>query len=316
MKMVVPAASIMGFLFTFSILLGMLTSYILPEEYKMFGEETENASNAIFVVALILIFTAVILIIAKFGKMRLLHIIIMSAVFMSVIYVLYPIFSTILGKFNISFFDDLMDISFLLAFMLAVSLLALLIKYPEWYVIDATGVLLAAGISAIFGISLETSVIILLLVIAAIYDYLSVYKTKHMVDLADNVTRLRLPILLVVPRKLPYTYLKGERIKDNGERDAMLMGLGDIIFPGCLSISALTYVPKVNTFTGLYANVAVASFTLLGIMISYSLLVYLVLKGKPHAGLPFLNTGAIVGYIAGCLITLQYIYFPVPTWGW
>jgi presenilin-like A22 family membrane protease len=27
-----------------------------------------------------------------------------------------------------------------------------------------------------------------------------------------------------------------------------------------------------------------------------------VMGGKPQAGLPFLNTGAILGYVAGCLI--------------
>ncbi|MCL7475748.1 MAG: presenilin family intramembrane aspartyl protease, partial [ANME-2 cluster archaeon] len=38
-----------------------------------------------------------------------------------------------------------------------------------------------------------------------------------------------------------------------------------------------------------------------GTIVGFAALMALVAKGKPQAGLPFLNTGAILGYVAGCL---------------
>ena len=87
--------------------------------------------------------------------------------------------------------------------MVALAIIAtvLLYKYPEWYVIDALGLLLAAGVASIFGVSLGTVPVILLLVILAVYDAISVYKTKHMITLAEGVIDLKTPILFVIPKK-------------------------------------------------------------------------------------------------------------------
>ena len=52
----------------------------------------------------------------------------------------------------------------------------------------------------IFGVSLGTVPVILLLVILAVYDAISVYKTKHMITLAEGVIDLKTPILFVIPK--------------------------------------------------------------------------------------------------------------------
>ena len=74
----------------------------------------------------------------------------------------------------------------------------------------------------------------------------------------------------------------------------MFMGLGDVIFPGMLVISAVQWLPNDGLFVGL--------ITMLGGLLGYLILMTYVAKGRPQAGLPLLNGGAILGYIIGGLI--------------
>ena len=66
------------------------------------------------------------------------------------------------------------------------------------------------------------------------------------------------------------------------------MGLGDIVMPGILVVSAYRFIPN---------GLPVAAGITIGILIGFAVLMVFVMKGKPQAGLPFLNSGAILGYI-------------------
>jgi presenilin-like A22 family membrane protease len=171
------------------------------------------------------------------------------------------------------------------------------------------GIIVAGGVTALLGISIGLLPIILLLVVLAIYDAISVYKTKHMVSLADKVMEFKLPILLVVPKKRGYSFLRQKGLKkqleDGEEREAMFIGLGDIIIPGALVISAFHFLPETASWLGLTGNVLVAIFTLIGILVGFSVLMQYVLKGNPQAGLPLLNTGAILGFFISTILIFQ-----------
>jgi presenilin-like A22 family membrane protease len=53
----------------------------------------------------------------------------------------------------------------------------------------------------------------------------------------------------------------------------------------------------------MFGSVVLPAFlAAVGTLIGYAVLMVVVMGGKPQAGLPFLNTGAILGYVAGCLI--------------
>src|SRR5439155_1343020 len=81
----------------------------------------------------------------------------------------------------------------------------LLLKFPEWYVVDTIGFVTAAGVTAILGISFGILPAVLLLIALAFYDAWAVYRTKHMITLADELTSQRLPILLVIPNRAGYS---------------------------------------------------------------------------------------------------------------
>ncbi|MFB6303205.1 MAG: presenilin family intramembrane aspartyl protease PSH [Haloferacaceae archaeon] len=87
---------------------------------------------------------------------------------------------------------------------------AALVVHPEWYVIDAAGVLMGAGAAGLFGISFGPLPAITLLLALAVYDAISVYGTEHMLSLAEGVMDLRVPVVLVVPLSLSYSLLEDD----------------------------------------------------------------------------------------------------------
>jgi len=79
-----------------------------------------------------------------------------------------------------------------------------------------------------------------------------------------------------------------QKLEDQEEREASFMGLGDVIMPGSLVVS---------TFTNLNGNgLLIALSVMLGTLLGFTVLAMLLSKGKPQPGLPFLCSGAILGY--------------------
>ncbi len=201
--------------------------------------------------------------------------------------------------------------------VLTVLLAALLFVHSEWYVVNTTGLVIGAGVTVMLGVTFVPPLAIMFMVLAAIYDFWAVYKSKHMLDLADTMVGLRLPILLVAPQDSDYSLIeeterakrpapspapspppegaKVKRRKKNSE--AMFMGLGDIIFPGMLVLSAMQWLDPSVAFE-------VAMFTLAGALLGYLALMTYVARGKAQAGLPLLNGGAILGYLIGGMLLI------------
>jgi len=234
-------------------------------------EDPDDPANILQVVAVVIVFTLIILLAARYTE-HIVKYILLFFFFLSIFYILQAFFLIAIPS-----------LSELLALTVAVGAIALLIVHPEWYVIDAIGVLIASGIIAIFGLSMSIPLIIALLAILAAYDAISVYKTRHMLSLADTVIGESLPLLMVVPKTRQYSFIKETGLQD--ERDAMFMGLGDIIIPGMLA-------------AGAYAagSFGVAAGAIIGSFAGFLLLMTLVMRGNPQAGLPALNGGAIAGY--------------------
>jgi presenilin-like A22 family membrane protease len=292
------AVLVMGALLAASHVVALLLAVPFAAQEVTAFEDPNDVKNAIFYFVLILAFTALVLVLIKRRRESVLRYIILGAIAFTMVFV----FSV---PFWYAFFflgSPWRDIaSFIATWALALGLTYALLKYPEWYVVDAAGLSVAAGVTAIVGISFGILPALVFLIALAAYDAVAVYKTKHMITLADAVTGLRLPILLVIPKRLPYSFLHQQGLREQLDRDeerpAMFMGLGDIIIPGILVVSAFANLPSSLTPFGLPTNLLVSLATLLGTLVGFGLLMKLVLSGKPQAGLPLLNSGAIVGYI-------------------
>jgi presenilin-like A22 family membrane protease len=272
----------------------VMASSILSTEDQAFSNPNDPLIPIYYIGAMIL-FTLAVLYIIKKKREDIVKFIFIGAVAFTIFYVLIAIAAKLTSNI----------VGLILPLAITGTLTYYLIKKPEWYVVDASGVLMAIGVIGIFGISLNILPVLILLVVLAIYDAVSVYGTKHMVALADGVTGMRLPILLVIPKKRGYSYLtQGSLVKEleeGEEREAMFMGLGDIIIPGVLVASAYSFLAASGGgpfhIEGIDANLLVSLGTLLGAMLGFAALMTFVMKGRPQAGLPLLNGGAILGYL-------------------
>ena len=279
----------------------------------------EDPFNPVWYIVLVLVFTGIILLAIKMKRDSFLKYVILGSMAITMVYVYsLPLTYLFIGLQDPALFDfasltpaevDLLGtlnwIAFGVAVLLAALLTYLLVKRPEWYVVDTVGVSIAAGVIAIMGISFGILPAFILLIALAVYDAWAVYHTKHMVALADAVTEQRLPVLLVIPKHRGYSFLKQKRLTAQlaagEEREAMFMGLGDIIIPGILAVSAFTFLPYA-TLAGVPKGLLVAVASLAGALVGYAVLMRYVAKGKPQAGLPLLNGGAIAGYAVAYLV--------------
>ncbi len=203
--------------------------------------------------------------------------------------------------------------------IVAIILMILLYVHSEWYVVNTVGVLVGSGVIVMLGVTFVPTLIMIFMIAAAIYDAWAVYSSKHMLALADTMIGLRLPILLVAPQEKGYSFIDetvsmkemntppSERPKATSApkkkgKDAMFMGLGDVIFPGMLVLSAAQYIEGTDGFL-------VAMTTLLGGLVGYFALMTYVARCRAQAGLPLLNGGAILGYIIGGLLIVGTAIF-------
>jgi presenilin-like A22 family membrane protease len=277
----IPVLVMLFFVMVVQILALAITPAISASGNRVFEDPTSIA-NPFAYMLLILVFTGILLLAMKLKRGWIISGFILLSIAVSIYYVM------------VAFMSPLLAIAPTLAVML------LLHFYPEWYIIDTFGILVCAGISSLFGVSMTILPALLLLVVLAVYDAISVYKTRHMISLAEGAIKIKAPLLFVVPKSRDYSFRIDQEISNPSEetrkRGAYFLGLGDAIIPTILVISASWSLPA-GGFYGLSLPVLGA---MLGTYIGF-LLLMTTARDRPQAGLPFLNSGVILGFLAGCL---------------
>ena len=326
----------MAFMFVSTILIGLSVQpiYNIPEA-RAFGEE--GASKGAFValeLAMIGVFTIVIIWLARRGLEFFIKAIVLFALWMSLFYAVQPYVALVLYFLGL----DTLFVVAILSIAISSGSIYLLHIFPEWYVVNGVGIMVGAGVITLIGVSFVPVLIIGFMIAAAIYDYWAVNGSKHMLELADTMIDLKLPVLLVAPKNADYSFIeeddsvmrdkeievtkidwedpvphiKNEEGRPTKGRDALFMGLGDVIFPGMLVISSVSFLPQTggevtyfSAFGVMYADsLTVAMGTLFGGLLGYFALMTQVARGKPQAGLPLLNGGSILGYLVSGYFTL------------
>ena len=321
-------------------------------------EDTGDPTISIIYLVAILIATGLMLVALKYGGESILRLVIIFAgayISLIVFDVFVPnVFDVTVGGFPVN----------VLAWTGAFALALALYFYPEWYVIDSAGIIMGIGAAGLFGVNFGILPALVLLVVLAIYDAISVYGTEHMLTLASGAMNMRVPVVLVVPLSLSYSFLEeggpehiggedddeadsSEESNDSldsddlealgpegiaelsdedlgridadvleeidgdietalherlPDREALFIGLGDAVIPTVLIASAAFFVREGPEVSFVVASASLPAVTaMVGTLAGLVVLLWMVLKGRAHAGLPLLNGGAIVGYLAGAL---------------
>jgi len=194
------------------------------------------------------------------------------------------IFLLAIGFGNFFFFGLWLPDIFL--FILLTLLIIFLLKRPSLIVHDLALIFAIAGIGAGLGLSFTPEMVILLLLIFSIYDFIAVYKTKHMIKMAKEMITHGAILGIVVPQKISDLKAHLKEVKAGGK--FLILGAGDIVFPLILAVSL---IPQ-----GILASLIVAFFALVGFFIGF--LIFLSKKiHTPMPALPPIALFSIIGYL-------------------
>jgi presenilin-like A22 family membrane protease len=365
-RQILASAAILGIFFV--VQLGALA---LVEPFLEGGlqgsQDTSNPGISIAYIVGILAATVVMLGVIKYGGQNVLRLVIIFAGVYITFFVfdaLVPALGTVGG----------VAVREAVALVAALGLGAALYLYPEWYVIDAAGIVMGIGAAGLFGINFGILPALVLLTVLAVYDAISVYGTEHMLTLASGMMEMRVPVVFVVPLYRSYSFLDDsmpdavedsadgsdsaaesagesdlptdpdqidaavlndlgpDRVSDigddllaeanlgedeldgldddveealsGGERDALFIGLGDAVIPSVLVASAAFFIETGPTVSVLGIDATLPAVTaMVGTLAGLAVLLWLVQKGRAHAGLPLLNGGTIAGYLLGALLS-------------
>ena len=142
-------------------------------------------------------------------------------------------------------------------------LILLWLKISTVWIHDALMILGLSGVASFFGLGFTPSTIVFLLLIFSVYDFIAVYKTKHMVLMAKEMIEKKVILGFIIPKKIEYFKAKLSQIKPGG--NFMILGGGDIVFPCLLAVSV---VP-----TGFLKSLIVVVFSFCGSFVSYYLFI-------------------------------------------
>ncbi|MDI6591987.1 MAG: presenilin family intramembrane aspartyl protease [Patescibacteria group bacterium] len=148
-----------------------------------------------------------------------------------------------------------------------------------------------AGVGSVLGLSLEPLMVVILLIIFSIYDFIAVYKTKHMIKMAKEMIEAGAILALVVPPNISGLRESLEEVKPGGK--FLILGGGDVVFPLLFSASLIPF--------GILKSAIVASFALIGLFVGF----YFFAKQKvrqPIPALPPIAFFSIIGFLITKLI--------------
>ncbi len=203
------------------------------------------------------------------------------------IYKFFFIFAFFLGSLSVlsAFLPDMFSIP------LIILLFVFWLKRPKVWVHNILVILALSGLGYFFGLAVEPKTVILLLLILSAYDFIAVYKTKHMVKMAKSMLESGAVMGIIIPQKFKDFVADVGKVRPGAK--FIVRGGGDIAFPLIFSVSMLEQ--------GFFPALLVALFSLLGLVCS--LIIFLLQKErKPIPALPPIALFSIIGYIITLLI--------------
>ncbi len=251
-------------IFLITQIIGLVVGFELVKEGVSVGIVTENPEdviNAFALIAYILIFTFILLLLIKFLKkwsyylFKLLEVIV--------------IFGTATIVFGVFFYYVVIAVA------LALLLVILRIVLRKNILLrNVSSIIAAAGAGAVIGVSLGIIPVLLFIVMLAVYDFIAVFKTKHMVTLAKNITKKNLSFTFALPTK----------------EHTFELGTGDMVIPLTLAVSVLASTSQSLAFP---SNFVAPIIVLIGSLVGLTLTIQFSSKNIGKA-LPALPPQAII----------------------
>ncbi|HIH10154.1 MAG TPA: hypothetical protein HA254_05820 [Candidatus Diapherotrites archaeon] len=217
--------------------------FLINEQIRtsIVNDDPESVDNSLGLIAWVLVFTAMLILVIRFAPEWLLTIILKGieslTVFGTSIIVLLP--------------TKLADEIILGAAALSVAVRIIFSK--NIWLRNASSVVAAAGAGALIGASLGVVAVFVFIVLLAIYDFIAVFKTKHMVQLAKTVTSKNLSFTYALPTP----------------SHQFELGTGDLVMPLVFASSVLAAMQPVHQFPySIIPSIAVLAASYVGLVLT------------------------------------------------
>ncbi|MEM4326903.1 MAG: presenilin family intramembrane aspartyl protease [Candidatus Diapherotrites archaeon] len=258
--------TIMIFLIT-SVLSIYSAQSLIQDQIKatLINENPEAIENSIGIILWIIIFTGILLLAFKklpdYITYIALKVIESIAIIAATTIILYPT-----------------NISFEIAIMIGAIIVITKNIYKNSLIKNFVSVIAVAGTSAIIGVSIGTIPALTLMIILAIYDYIAVFKTKHMVEMAKKLSG----------KNLAFTY------EIQGNERKYELGTGDIVIPIVFAISVMHEAMLKNYANPTYLAGIILISSIIGLIITFEILTK---QKKPLPALPIQVVCMIIVYL-------------------
>lgn len=257
-----------------------------PLPYNLERPEVKNQSfSFIYISIAILIGTILVLMLVRFNK--------------PLIWKLW-FFVTVWLTLSIAFSAFINNI---VAAVLALVISVLKLYKPNIIIQNMSEIFIYGGLASIFVPIINLFAAFMLLIIVSVYDFIAVFKTKHMIKLAKFQSESKVFPGLLIPYGKDNVVVKGKATPNPDSKEKKLriavLGGGDIgftlIFAGVVMKGLML---KETVLTGFLKTLIIP------VCVSFVLLI-LLLKGqqnKFYPAMPVLSLGCFIGYLVVLII--------------
>jgi len=245
--------------------------------------DADDPANALFFLAYILFGAGMIILAARFYKGMIMFQLLEAMVIFSASSIVF---------FAFALFPLGMGLLEALAFGGALGALLAAAKFFRNEAKNTAAIISSAGVGAIFGFSLGFLPATIFTILLSIYDYIAVFKTRHMVEMARELSTRQLSFAVTaknVPARKPKETVEAYVERANTEGERLDLGTGDLSVPAMLSVSAYTLGPN-----GLIYALAVATGSTLAL---YALLKFVSKEKVFLPALPPICLGGMIGLL-------------------
>jgi len=250
-------------------LIGVLSIFSVSKIYE-FGEISNTSISWWQFLLAFGVGTAVIL-----GLIRIMH----GGFFLRIFFLL-ALFSGTLITLGI-FLSNVWSLIFSLLLVMAYSF------YPYVWFHNLVLILTLPGIAAVLGASITPYAAVILLIFMSVYDYIAVYKTKHMIKMAKAMIAGRAIFAMIFPEE--FRNFKSKINEAHPGQGFMMLGTGDFVFPLIMAASAMTVSYK--------SAWIVLGFSIFGLLLMHLLFISQRVR-RPMPALPPLAAFSIIGFFA------------------
>ncbi|MGC8670033.1 MAG: presenilin family intramembrane aspartyl protease [Candidatus Micrarchaeia archaeon] len=271
-----------------------------------------NTESALFYIVYIVVLTAILLLVFKIYKGDKLFLLLEAGVVLiSSFFVFLIIIASFTGSVAYNLYGPGNPYVMIAALILSIVLVATKLKIPRLR--NVTAIIASVGVGVILGISFSFEIAFIFMVVLAIYDFIAVFITKHMITLGNAAISRNLSFLVMVDeyKAVPVNSLniserkefakekhelakKGGVLKELADKNMApiaartALGTGDLAVPLMLAISAYK----------VYFNFVLSFVIIFGAILGLGITMFILAKFKrPLPAIPPLLLGICIALL-------------------